>query len=45
MVGSNQNLTAYGQGGTSEAAALVTGISSLLQERYDPLTAQLQRHQ
>src|SRR6478736_5608479 len=27
-------LTAYGQGGTSEAAALVTGISALLQERY-----------
>jgi len=28
-------LTAYGQGGTSEAAALVSGISALLHERYE----------
>ena len=32
-------LTAYGQGGTSEAAALVTGISTLLQERYESVNS------
>jgi hypothetical protein len=30
-------LTAYGQGGTSEAAALVSGISALLQEQYQSI--------
>jgi Subtilase family len=34
-------LTAFGQGGTSDAAALVSGISTLLQEKYNQLNAEL----
>jgi Subtilase family/Secretion system C-terminal sorting domain len=34
-------LTAYGQGGTSEAAALVSGISTLIQEKYQLITNEL----
>ncbi len=34
-------LTAYGQGGTSEAAALVTGVSALLQSKYHQVNSEL----
>jgi hypothetical protein len=34
-------LAAYGQGGTSDAAALVTGISALIQEKYKLLHGEL----
>ena len=34
-------LTAYGQGGTSDAAALVSGISTLIHEKYALVTQQI----
>ncbi|MEO7989211.1 MAG: S8 family peptidase [Chryseolinea sp.] len=34
-------LTAYGQGGTSDAAALVSGVSALLQKKYQLVNSEL----
>ncbi|HEY5691554.1 MAG TPA: S8 family peptidase [Cyclobacteriaceae bacterium] len=34
-------LTAYGQGGTSDAAAIVSGIATLVQEKYEAMQAVL----